>query len=65
MKKISEDLEKGILDTKEAGVEINEKHIHIDFNKTQNMLEDWGKKIQVYVQEFDEITNNIENNDTN
>lgn len=65
MKKISDDLEKGIIDTKEAGVEINEKHIHIDLNKTQNMLEDWGKKIQVFVQEFDEISKNIENNTTN
>ena len=65
MKKISDDLEKGIIDTKEAGVEINEKHIHIDLNKTQNMLEDWGKKIRVFVQEFDEISENIENNNTN
>ena len=65
MKKISDDLAKGIIDTKEAGVEINEKHIHIDLNKTQNMLEDWGKKIQVFVEEFDDITNNIENNTSN
>lgn len=65
MKKISDDLEKGIIDTKEAGVEINEKHIHIDLNKTQNMLEDWGKKIQVFVEEFDEISKNIDNNTTN
>lgn len=65
MKKISDDLEKGMIDTKEAGVEINEKHIHIDLNKTQNMLEDWGKKIQIFVQEFDEVSKNIENNTTN
>ncbi len=65
MKKISDDLGKGIIETKEAGVEINEEHIHIDLNKTQSMLEDWGKKIQVFVEGFDDITNNIENNDTN
>ncbi len=65
MKKISDDLEKGIIETKEAGVEINEKHIHIDLNKTQNMIEDWGKKIQVFVEEFDEISKNVENNTTN
>jgi hypothetical protein len=65
MKKISDDLEKGIIDTKEAGVEINEKHIHIDLNKTQNMLEEWSKKIEVFVKEFDDITKNLENNDTN
>lgn len=65
MKKISHDLEKGIVEAKELGVEINEEHIHIDLNKTQDLLETWGKKLQVFVQEFDDITSNIENNDTN
>ena len=65
MKKISDDLEKGIIETKDAGIEINEKHIHIDLNKTQNMLEDWGKKIQVFVEEFDEISKSIDINNTN
>lgn len=65
MKKISDDLEKGIIETKEAGVEINDQHIHIDLNKTQNMLEDWGKKIQIFVEEFDELSNHIDNNNTN
>lgn len=65
MKKISDDLEKGIIDTKEAGVEMNEQHIHIDLNKTQNMLEDWGKKIQVFAQEFEDISKDLENNTSN
>ena len=65
MKKISDDLEKGMIDAKEAGVEINEEHIHIDINKTQDMLEDWGKKLQIFVQEFDDTAKIIENNDTN
>ena len=65
MKKISNDLEKGIIEAKESGVEINEEHIHIDLNKTQNMLEDWGKKIQVFVNEFEEISKDLDNNTTN
>ena len=65
MKKISDDLEKGIIETKEAGVEINEQHIHIDLNKTQNMLEDWGKKIQVFVEEFEDISKDLDNNTSN
>ncbi len=65
MKKLSDDLEKGIVETKEAGIEINEQHIHIDLNKTQNLLIDWGKKIQVFVQEFDEIAKTLEINSTN
>ena len=65
MKKISDDLEKGIIETKDAGIEMNEQHIHIDLNKTQNMLEDWGKKIQVFVQEFEDISKDLENNTSN
>ena len=65
MKKLSDDLEKGVVETKEAGIEINEQHIHIDLNKTQDLLIDWGKKIQVFVQEFDEIANTLEINSTN
>ena len=64
MQKISDDLEKGIVDAKEAGVEINKEHINIDLNKTQDMLEAWGKKIQVFVNAFDKVStsNTNENN---
>lgn len=65
MQKISNDLEKGIIEAKESGVEINEQHIHIDLNKTQDLLETWGKKLQVFMQEFDDIAKDLENNDTN
>lgn len=64
MKKISEDLEKGIIETKEAGIEINDRHIHIDLNKTENMLEAWGQKMQSFVKEFDEIAKNLDTNIT-
>jgi uncharacterized lipoprotein YehR (DUF1307 family) len=65
MKKLSDDLEKGVVETKEAGIEINEQHIHIDLNKTQDLLIDWGKKIQVFVQEFDKMAKTLEINSTN
>jgi uncharacterized lipoprotein YehR (DUF1307 family) len=65
MKKLSDDLEKGVVETKEAGIEINEQHIHIDLNKTQDLLIDWGKKIQVFVQEFDKMAKMLEINSTN
>jgi len=65
MKKLSDDLEKGVVETKEAGIEINEQHIHIDLNKTHDLLLDWGKKIQVFVQEFDEMAKTLEINSTN
>ena len=59
------DLEKGIIETKEAGVEMNEQHIHIDLNKTQNLLQEWGKQMQIFVQEFDEVSQRLETNESN
>ena len=56
IKTIGDDLEKGIIQSKEAGIDINEKHIHIDLNKTQDILKDWGQKIQVFVNDFDTPT---------
>lgn len=63
VKKISDDLERGIIDSKEAGIEINKEHIHIDLNKTQDMLEDWGKKIQLLLNEFEKVTKDITDKD--
>ena len=57
MQKISNDLEKGIVDAKEEGIQIDEQHIEIDLNKTRNIFENWSKKIQVFVNEFDAISN--------
>jgi len=62
MQKISNDLQKGIIDAKEEGIQINDEHISIDLNKTRNLLEDWSKKIQVFVNEFDEVSNTLETN---
>ena len=65
MKKMAEDMEKGIIENKEAGVEINEQHIHIDLNKTHDLLMNWGKQIQIFVQDFDEMAKTLEINSTN
>ena len=65
IKKISDDLEKGVIETKEAGVEVNEQQIHIDLNQTQNLLQDWGKKMQIFIQEFAEVAQTLETNESN
>ena len=62
MKKISDDLQKGIIDAKEEGVQINNEHITIDLNKTRNLLEIWGQKIQSFAKEFDEVAQTLEVN---
>jgi len=55
MDKMSKDLEKGIVKNEEAGIEMDETHINIDLNKTKTFLDTWGKKMQGFVKEFDEI----------
>ena len=60
MDKMSKDLEKGIVKNKEAGIEVDETHINIDLNKTKHFLDTWGKKIQSYVNDFDEITKDFQ-----
>jgi len=65
IQKMSDDMEKGIIESKEAGIDINEKHIHIDLNKTQNLLQNWGKRLQVFKEEFDSVTKSLDTNNTN
>ena len=62
MKKISDDLQKGILDAAEEGIQINDDQINIDLNKTRNFLEIWGKKIQTFAKEFDNVAKSLDIN---
>ena len=64
MEKISHDLDKGIIEAKEAGVDINNGQINIDLNKTQDLFESWGKKIQVFANEFDDVAKSLDENNT-
>jgi len=65
MKKMSEDMQKGVIENKEAGIEINEQHIHIDLNKTRDFLLNWGQQLQVFVEEFDKMAKTLEINSSN
>jgi len=60
LKKITTQIEDGIVDEKEVGVQIDETHINIDLNKTKDFLEDWGKKMQGFIKEFDTVANEID-----
>jgi len=62
MKKISDDLQKGMIDLQEEGLQINDTQITIDLNKTKNLLEIWGQKIQVFAQEFEDVTKSLDIN---
>jgi len=62
MKKVSDDLQKGMIDLQEEGLQINDTQITIDLNKTKNLLEIWGQKIQAYAQEFDAVAKSLDIN---
>lgn len=64
MKKINQDLDKGIIKSKEAGIDIDNGHINIDLNKTQDLFEGWNKKIQSFVNEFDDVAKSLDDNTT-
>jgi len=60
LKKITTDIEKGMIDQQDAGVKIDDTHINIDLNKSKDFLEAWGKKMQEYVKDFDAMAKVID-----
>ncbi len=64
IKKVSEDIKKGIVNEKDEGIEINNQHINIDLNKTKHFFDMFRKNIQKFTEEIDKITQNIETNKT-
>ncbi len=56
VEKMSKDFEKGIIKNDEAGIEVDETHINIDLNKTKSFLDNWVKKMQGFIKEFDDQT---------
>ena len=64
IEKISEDLKKGVIEKKEAGVEMKDQQLHIDLNKTRDLLDEWGKYMQIYMQEFHDMTKPLDTNST-
>ena len=54
--KFTKDFEKGVIDDKEAGIEMNQTHINIDLDKTKNFLKNWEKTLEGYAKEFNKMT---------
>jgi len=59
--KFAADMQNGIIEEKEAGIEISEDHIVIDLNRTKGFLEKWADKVEAFAKEFDTITDEINN----
>ena len=60
LKKITTELEKGMIDEKEAGVHIDETKINIDLNKTKKFIDSWGKKMQNFAKDFDTMAKDLD-----
>jgi len=58
--KFAKDMKKGVVDDKEAGIEMNETHINIDLNKTKSFLDGWSKTLEGYAKEFNKMTKEID-----
>ncbi len=58
--KFAKDMEKGVIDDKEAGIEVNETHINIDLNKTKSFLDTWSRTLEGYAKEFNKMTQEID-----
>ena len=64
VKKIQDDLNKGVIDAKEAGIEMRNEHLSIDLNKTQNAFQTWILQMQGLAKEVNAIAKSLEANQT-
>ena len=60
MDKLAKDMQKGMIEEKEAGIEVSQDKIVIDVNKTKGFMESWAKKMETFVKEMDEVAKSIE-----
>ena len=60
MDKLAKDMQKGMIEEKEAGIEVSQEKIVIDVNKTKGFMESWAKKMETFVKEMDEVAKSIE-----
>ncbi len=61
---LAKEMQQGVIEEKEVGIEVNQTKIVIDLNKTQNFMEKWAKKMQGFVKDMEKLSKTIEN-DTN
>ncbi|RUM68602.1 MAG: hypothetical protein DSZ12_04715 [Sulfurovum sp.] len=52
LRKMTKDLDKGVLEDNNTGININQDHINIDLNKTKDFLNLWGKKMQGFIKDI-------------
>jgi len=57
--KLAKEMQQGIIEEKEAGIEVNQEKIVVDLNKTKGFLEGWAKKMETFVKEMDEVARSV------
>ncbi len=64
IKKVSEDIKKGVINAKDEGIEMKNQHINIDLNKTKRFFDVFKKNIEEFTEKIDKVTQEIETNNT-
>jgi flagellar motor protein MotB len=57
---LAKDIQKGVIEEKEAGIVVSEERIVIDVNKTKGFMEQWAKKMEGFVKEMGQVAKAIE-----
>ncbi len=57
--KFAKDLQKGVIDDKDAGIVVSDTKINIDLNKTKSFLDNWGATLESYAKEFQKMTQDM------
>jgi len=57
---LAKEMQEGVIDEKEVGIEANETKIVIDLNKTQSFMEKWAKKMQGFVKDMEKLSKTID-----
>ena len=58
--KLTKEMQQGIIEEKEAGVEVSDEKIVVDLNKTKGFMEKWVKKMEGFVKEMDEVAKTLD-----
>ena len=57
---LAKEMQQGIIEEKEAGVEVSDEKIVVDLNKTKGFMEKWVKKMEGFVKEMDEVAKTLD-----
>lgn len=60
LENLTKEIEDGVNNKKEAGIDIDASHINIDLNKTNKFVNKLGEKMQGFIKEFDTMAKELD-----